>query len=216
MVVNVFGEIIFWIMSILTVGLVALIFRWCFRVWKSFRYTKVGVEQAKYIIIMDEGDEEKVLPTKRVRGPNNEDLVGVVYRYTLYIYDKTATAEFNDPKKGKITEKGAFVMVHNEFNMTNNQVRAQKGGVAESRVEGLNRLYGVNSTKIQLTPLWSIFIDEGLSAFNLYQIFAAIIWYFRDYFAYAVFILVMAFVSLLVTCWVHRKEQKKINTMAQL
>ena len=107
-------------------------------------------------------------------------------------------------------------MVHNEFNMTNNQVRAQKGGVAESRVEGLNRLYGVNSTKIQLTPLWSIFIDEGLSAFNLYQIFAAIIWYFRDYFAYAVFILVMAFVSLLVTCWVHRKEQKKINTMAQL
>lgn len=215
-IVNIFGEVIFWIMSILTLGLVALIFRWCFKVWKSFRYTRVSVEQAKYLIIMDEGDEEKVLPTKKVVGMNNEELVGVEYRYTLYIYDRSATAEFNDAKKGKVTEKGAFVMVHNEFNMTNNQVRAMKSGMSDDKIIGSQRLYGVNSTRIKLTPLWSIFIDEGLSAFNLYQIFAAIIWYFRDYFPYAVFILVMAFVSLLVTCWVHRTEQKKVNTMAQL
>jgi hypothetical protein len=103
-VVNVFGEVIFWIISILTLGLVALIFRWCYRVWKSFRYTKVPVEKAKYLVIMDEGDEEKVLPIKHMKGANNEDLISVEYRYTLYIYDPSAMAEFNDIKRGKIVE----------------------------------------------------------------------------------------------------------------
>jgi cation-transporting P-type ATPase 13A2 len=107
-------------------------------------------------------------------------------------------------------------MVHNELNITNNEVRAMKTGLHTDNIAGMKRIYGINTTRIKLTPIWSIFIDEGLSAFNLYQIFAAVIWYFRNYFLYAVFILVMAIVSLFVTCWVHRTEQEKINTMAQL
>lgn len=105
-------------------------------------------------------------------------------------------------------------MVRNLIDATNNAVRSGKDGLKVEDIEPLRRLYGANSTQIKLTPLWSIFIDEALSSFNLYQIFAAVIWWFREYFAYAVFILVMAFVSLIITIWVFRKEQHRINTMA--
>jgi magnesium-transporting ATPase (P-type) len=75
-------------------------------------------------------------------------------------------------------------------------------------------MYGKNSTQIPLTPIFSIFVDEALSAFNLYQIFAAVIWYFRDYFPYAVTILVFAVASLILTIYIIRRDQIKINEMA--
>lgn len=213
---NYFGEVIFWIMSILTAGLVALIFRWCYRVWKGFRYTRVAVEQAKFIVIKDEGNEEKVLDLFKITDLDGIQKVAVIYRYTTYIYDPNATAEFNTIEKGKVTEKGAFLMIHNQLDLSNKQVRGLNKGVANEKLESIKTVYGPNTTLITLTPIWSILIDQGLSAFNLYQIFAAIIWWFREYFHYAVFILVMAIVSLIIHIIVTRQEQKKVNSMASI
>jgi magnesium-transporting ATPase (P-type) len=111
-------------------------------------------------------------------------------------------------------ETGAFMMIRNMLSVSNSQVRLGKDGLKTEDIEPLRVLYGANTTQIKLTPIWNIFIDEALSSFNLYQIFAGVIWWFRLYFAYAVFILVMAFVSLVITIWVFRSEQNRINKMA--
>ena len=217
-VTKVWGEVVFWILAILTAGLFALIFRWCKRVIRSLRYTKVPVDQAKYLLLLDEGNEEVIIDIRRVKdkeGKEGKDSIVTEYRYTQYLYDKEAITEINDPKTGKTSEKGAFVMIRNLLDATNNEVRSHRNCVQVKDLAYLKSLYGVNSTRIRVTPIWKLFVDEALSTFNLYQIFAAVIWYFRDYFAYAVTILIFAAVSIVFAIYVLRKDQNKINSMAQ-
>ena len=204
----IWGEVLFWVLTVITGGLWALFFRWNFRIFKSLRFSEVPIQQATHLIMLDEGDEEVTVELKRIKGKNNEDLISAEYRHTQYIFNQDAKNLVNPQKQG------AFIMVRNLLDQTNNQVRLSKDGLKTEDIEPLRRLYGPNSTKITLTPLWLIFIDEALTSFNLYQIFAAIIWWFREYFAYAVFILIMAFISLVVTVIVFRFEQNRINKMA--
>lgn len=105
-------------------------------------------------------------------------------------------------------------MLRNHLSGDLKTIRKQVEGLSIHNTPYLAKMYGSNSTSIPLTPLWSIFVDEGLSAFNLYQIFAAVIWYFRNYFAYAVTILIFAAASLILTIYIIRKDQKKINSMS--
>lgn len=214
-VTKVWGEVVFWVLSIVTAGLLALIFRWCKRVFRSLRYTEVPVEQANYLLLLDEGNEEVVIDIRRGKDKVGKDTIVIDYRYTQYIYDPEAISEVHGPKGQKSEKQGAFVMVRNVIDETNNQVRSHRDGVLVSDLPYLQSLYGVNSTMIKVTPIWKLFIDEALSTFNLYQVFAAIIWYFRDYFAYAVTILIFAAMSIVFAIYVLRKDQNKINSMAQ-
>ncbi len=206
---KIWGEIIFWFLTLITAGLFYLFCRWNHRLFKSLRFSQVPTQQATHLILLDEGDEEVLVEILIIKGQKGENLISVEYRYTTYIFDQDAENRVNTKNKG------AFMMIRNNLSISNNQVRSGKEGLKTEEIEPLRRLYGPNSTQIKLTPIWNIFIDEALGSFNLYQIFAAIIWWFREYFAYAVFILVMAFISLIITIWVFRKEQNRINKMAQ-
>ncbi len=214
-VTKVWGEVVFWILSILTAGLLALIFRWSKRVFRSLRYTEVSVENADYLLLLDEGNEEVVIDIRRGNDKEGRTITVTEYRYTKYIYDLEATTEVPGPRGTKNLKQGAFVMVRNLIDQTNNEVRKHKVGLSMEDLPHLISLYGVNSTRIKVTPIWKLFIDEALSAFNLYQVFAAIIWYFRDYFAYAVTILIFAAMSIVFAIYILRRDQNKINSMAQ-
>ena len=214
MVRNYFGEVIFWLLTLLTVGLFALFFRWNKRLFKSLRFKEVDVEEADYLIILDQAGDEDLIPVEFVSDTDGSTLILATFRFQKYIYDPRLVVEkFNQDGK-KDVKKGGFVMLRNHLSGENKSIRKQFEGLSVHNTPYLSKMYGQNSTRIPLTPLWSIFIDQGLSAFNLYQIFAAVIWYFRNYFAYAVTILIFAAASLILTMYVIRKDQKKINSMA--
>jgi magnesium-transporting ATPase (P-type) len=59
-----------------------------------------------------------------------------------------------------------------------------------------------------------IFTEEALTSFNVYQLFACIVWYFRDYRIYALIILLFVIGSIVFQVLLVRGEQKKINSMA--
>lgn len=78
---NYFGEVIFWILSIITLGVVALILRWNKRVFKSLRFRQVDVEEAKYLIILDQSGDEYIIPVEKVSDTDGSILVLTTFRY---------------------------------------------------------------------------------------------------------------------------------------
>lgn len=78
---NYFGEVIFWILSIITLGVVALILRWNKRVFKSLRFRQVDVEEAKYLIILDQSGDEYIIPVEKVSDTDGSILVLTTFRF---------------------------------------------------------------------------------------------------------------------------------------
>jgi len=85
--------------------------------------------------------------------------------------------------------------------------------LTESVVSENETLYGKNTTKIPLTPILKLLVDEGLSFFTLYQIFASVIWYFREFEIYSVMIMALALTSLVYAIYIQRKDESRINRM---
>lgn len=107
-----------------------------------------------------------------------------------------------------------FMMVINYFRLTNLQVREFSTGLEAQTIKNLGTFYGLNSTRIKLDGLFKLFIEEVLTSFNLYQFFAIVIWHFRNYAEYSYLILACTIVSMIISVWIIRSEQKKINSMA--
>lgn len=163
---------------------------------------------------MDKTDEEQLIPVELTREADGASIILTVFRFQKYIFDPRLIVETKDPK-GKVEKTiGGFVMLRHFIQGDFKSVKKRYNGHTIHNTGYLAKMYGFNSTVIPLTPIWQLVIDEGLTAFNLYQIFAAVIWYFRDYGLYAIVILVFATASLILNVYIIRKQQTKINQMA--
>ncbi len=195
---NIPGTILYIFLSIITIGLFALIAVWNKKLVKSLRYTKCSINEAKFLVIINEFGEEDLLEIEIRQGPNGPAKV-VMYRYMDYFLDEDCNR---------------FFMILNYLRFTNQEVRAFGGGLESSSVPIIRSFSGINSTKIELDNVFKLFIEEVLTSFNLYQFFAVVIWHFRNYQEYSYLILACTFVSMIFSVWVIRSEQKKINSMA--
>ena len=58
-------------------------------------------------------------------------------------------------------------------------------------------LYGENSIRIHLTPIFVLFFREVLSPFYIFQVFSCALWYYDEYIYYASCIVFLSAVSIL-------------------
>ena len=65
-----------------------------------------------------------------------------------------------------------------------------------------------------MDSILKILTESALSSFNVYQVFACTIWFFRGYVSYPAIIMVFLVFSLMFQVAIIRREQKKINQMA--
>lgn len=191
------GHAIHIFLSIITLGLFALIFIWSKKLWIKMRFVKTKIELATHVILINEHKEE-VLLDKRTEFDENGNLrITIIYRYLKYIY-----------------ENGDFIVQRNCLKLLHSEIADMVGGIRIENYELLRGIFGKNSTKIQVDSVMKIFTEEALSSFNIYQLFACGVWYFRTYIQYAVIILLFVFISIIYEISLIRGEQKKINKMA--
>ena len=195
---SILSELVFILLSLLSLGLLALILIWNKKLWKTFRFKRTKIEEATYIIIINEHDEEILTPKEHQQDENNSRKIVITYRYMKYIYD-------NDE----------FIMLRNCLNMTQTDIHSELGkGIHEENYALMRSIFGINTTKIRVDSVIKIFTEEAITSFNLYQLFAVVVWYFRDYALYAGIILIFVIFSIIFQIVLIRGEQKKINSMA--
>ena len=112
---NYFGEVVYWALTLFTVGLFALLFRWNKRLFTSLRFTRVEIERAKYLIILDEAGDEYSIPVELVKDTDGSILILTTFRYGTYIYDPRLLVDTKDEKGNKAVRKGGFVMLRNNL-----------------------------------------------------------------------------------------------------
>lgn len=54
---------------------------------------------------------------------------------------------------------------------------------------------------IEIKPIWELWIDEVLTPFNLFQLFAIILWAYDNYLYYALLILVLTIIQMVQSLW---------------
>jgi len=194
---NLWGHFLHILLSIVTLGLFYLILVWNKKLWVNVRFTKTKIELATHIIIVNEHGEE-ILVDKRTEFDENGNLkIVIIYRYLKYLY-----------------EKGEWIMQRNSLKLLHSEILEMSNGIRVENYELLRSVFGQNSTKVQVDSWGKVFTEEALSSFNVYQLFACIVWFFRDYIQYAAIILLFVFLSILFEVALIRGEQKKINQMA--
>src|SRR3990167_9006703 len=193
------GNVLFIVLSVLTAGLLALAFHWSSLIWKSLRYKEFPVEQAESLICITEFNEEQVIDITRVKDESGQDILIVEFRLLKFSWD--------------INQK-RWIMVRNFLKATNEQIRNSRSGIDTASIPVLRRFYPTNTTKVQLDSIWSLFVGQVLTTFNLYQLFACIVWIFRDYAYYSALIFVCVVLTIIYTIYMIRSEQNKMNSMA--
>jgi cation-transporting ATPase 13A3/4/5 len=72
-------------------------------------------------------------------------------------------------------------------------------GNTYNEIDNLRILNGINSIEVPMTPMYKLIIDEGLSPFNIFQIFSIVVWCLYEYYYYAGLIFVITIVSAILT-----------------
>lgn len=191
------AEVLYYILSIITAGLFAMMFIWSRKLWKNFRFRKTSVEEATHIILINEHGEESLHPKSSELDTSENLQTVIVYRYMKYIYDG-----------------GEWVMQRNILRFPHNEIHKMIHGIRAENHEMLVQVFGKNSTKINVDSIMKIFTEEALSSFNIYQLFACVVWCFRDYVPYATLIFIFLIISIIFTIHLVRSEQQKLNSMS--
>ena len=199
-VVNWYGTVAYIFLSIITAGIFALSWIWMKKIFKWMRYRDRPLDTANRIFLVNEYGEEDVVLIERLSN-GNEDVITIKYRYSLYYYDPTTSR---------------FIMVRNYMHGSNAQIRELGKSVSETSLSQVRIFHGFNTTRISISNPFVVFIEEALSFFNFYQMFAVVVWWFRKYEIYAFVILGLTLVTMIYTSAALIWDQVKINRMVDI
>ena len=77
----------------------------------------------------------------------------------------------------------------------------------------ISKIYRPNAMSVAVPSIYKILVNEILTPFYLFQVFAMAIWYWNEYETYATSILIMSSVSIGITIHSIRQDKKKIKKM---
>lgn len=87
-------------------------------------------------------------------------------------------------------------------------------GVTKLQLQALRSCYGINQTRIPIQSIWKLILEEFLSIFNMFQVFAIIVWYLDKYISYANVIGLMSIGSIIISVYETRTIESDLNKMS--
>merc|ERR1719495_2234324 len=85
------------------------------------------------------------------------------------------------------------------------------GGLTVNQVTQRVMMFGDNLIKISVPPVLYLVIHEGLNPFYLFQAYTVILWSLQYYWKFAVIIAVTSVISVTVSVWETRRQNRKLR-----
>ena len=188
-------EIMFWILVLLTAGLLLVCCRWIrwLKAYLTYTYSHgkgESFERATKVLVESEETREWTvckIRTGFVRNYDSDQRVSVepiriryfVYRYVVFLYDPVMDN-----------------FQRTQFNTSLSYSKLHK--LAESEVENerdlRELLFGKNSTETPIKSVVQILLDEILHPFYLFQVFSIAMWFVEQYYIYCASMGVVSFI----------------------
>lgn len=188
---NICGAFCYYFFACLSIGLIPLVLVWQRRLWPALRYRSVRGGDATHALMVDHNGDEHLAKIRY-----REGMRVIKFRCIYYFLQDE---QF-------IALKGTYPMTQEEL------IRKSSTGLTAIEAGNLLRLFGKNHTLIEVDTIWKLLVEEVLTSYNIYQLFAVFIWIaFRDYLWYALIVLLAAIVSIIIQIHIIRSEQIAIN-----
>lgn len=196
---NLNGQTLHIFLGLITGSVWVMVFIWMQKVWRSMRYTKVGIDLADYLLIVTDRGAELVLDLSFETGLDGKERPFVVYRYRKFILEDSGVW------------RAARWHIHDK---KNSEIVAMQKGVDINTLAYRQKSFGENSTKINIENPIFVFARDALQAMTYYQAFSVFVWWgFRSYGLYAILIMCLAILNMIYQTYIIISFQRKINKM---
>uniref|UniRef100_A0A0K0EAT2 Cation-transporting ATPase n=1 Tax=Strongyloides stercoralis TaxID=6248 RepID=A0A0K0EAT2_STRER len=211
--INKTKKIIFYILSILTVGLLPLFCYW-YPQFKTYLISKkCKIFNADQILI----EENKSYNVKNVNIIQSDIPFEIPFKNTILKVKTLQTFSYRKINFIWHEKEKTYVSVasicDNIYIKKFHDILESNSGLDDNTVQSIEKLYGKNLIEVKVTPFLLIALKEFLSPFYIFQVFSVAIWFSDEYVLYASIIVFISFVSIFTESWSIQKEQKKLSEM---
>ncbi|KAK0400708.1 hypothetical protein QR680_015410 [Steinernema hermaphroditum] len=206
-----------WIVTVLTVGLIRLVFDWWNTVEVWCTSDECSLEEADHVLIKDDHQNiifrpvrfhypdktpTLVIPTGKGEHMDADKLRYFTYRKLTFIWH---------PVEKSFTTIG---VMENDLPISwFHDCVEPESGLSDADVNQRLITYGLNSIEVKLKPIYVLLFKEVISPFYIFQIFSVAIWFSDNYQYYAAVIVAMSVLSIILEVHQTRKQQKKLRSM---
>jgi len=195
------GMFVYYVLSITTFGIFALIMSWTRRIKYSLRYSPCDKATNYWThLIIDTEDLNTILCPVKSKRFGSEDVKYVEFRFVRFFWDEVLNT---------------FVQPDFLEKFTSNDILNSKP-LSVQQIIVNRKLAGLNSLKTPITPVIDVLVNEILGGFNIYQIVACIIWILRDYQVYAILIIIFMIVTIIIDLVENRHAQVRLRKIAEV
>lgn len=198
--VNTFGVIFYVLLSLLSLGIFALVLSWTRKLKFLIRYKLCSLKDTPSHIIVDTEDGVTILCEIQAEEIGNEARRFIEFRFVKYFWEEKDEA-FIRPQ---FLQKSSNIDIIKSTPLTGTEVSARR------------RLAGDNTLDTPITPVIDVLVEEILGGFNIYQLVACIVWIFRDYAIYACMIIFFMIVTIIMDLYENRKSQLRLRAIAEV
>nr|CDJ94968.1 ATPase and Haloacid dehalogenase hydrolase domain containing protein [Haemonchus contortus] len=220
---------LFYILSILTLGLFRLVLHWKQKWHIRFRATRSTFAFADFVYIVDDHNVEEFHPIKTTRrtfhGPpllvphedgsmrEVDEVRWFVYRKLVYIWVEKVKkiVDLDDERDGHWVTPGD-VISQCPSHVFHDVIKTGTG-FNDHEVSQRLATYGLNSIEIKLRPIPMLLFMEVISPFYIFQIFSVTVWYNDEYCYYASVIVIMSICSIIMDVLQTRGQEKRLRAM---
>ena len=200
---------IYIIMSILTLGIVPLLFYW-FENWRKYLFEiTTEIEHANFILIENSINKKleivpliydscKLLPHK-----SSKRRYFFIFKEHFYYFGK----------------KGLKIIKHEMVENINKNpgiIDYYKKGLDNTDREAMHKVYGKNLINIKKESILWLTLREILSPFTIFQVLSIILWTIDDYALFAFIILVMMIMAIATTVYENHTQGLRMRRMTYI
>lgn len=188
---------IFTFFSVITFSLIYAISMWSLKLRILWTMDRCKINEAQWIFASNDEGARDLRKVERAPAAGGEmKLKFFLYRYVRFIFDNI---------------EGKYV-IWDVVNMIKDDNPSQ--GLTDHVVKGRRALVGENSYEIETKPWYMILVDGILHPFNVFQVFAAVVWHLQEQTPYAVSIVLMSLYGIGSTLFETLKSYKHLREMA--
>lgn len=220
--------------SVLTLGILWLVFRWVPRWYISWVGIKVPLRKAEWLVFRSQYNEiELIRPSRELYGGT----IGSIFSYDQ-IKEEILQFNINNPEEARVLldmEESinqlilveyryirlAFHPILHKFLIVGfwkdqswNSTKNFKLGLSSEKYHARLSVFGPNLINIREKPISKLLTDEVLNPFYVFQIGSILLWCMDDYYYYAFCIFIISAFSIISTLIETKETMKRMKDMS--
>ena len=212
-------RILYYILNILTCGIINLFMKWFPAIKCFIRYSETPLYDADYLGVYGMGGEMNIIKLKKLIFPNiNLDKDSIITNLGLNIKSMENAIMFEYKSYDYIYNENT-----NKFEILEYKIKSPKSkilnnfssGLFPNEVEFLKLIFGKCDIDIQLTNIKKIILNELSDPFYLFQFYSIILWILTDYLLYSIIIIILTFISFLISVKETHSNLKKVEELSK-